>query len=69
MPKVRVTQIASGNGRKPGQQATLIGLGLNKMHKSRELDATPETMGMVKKVAHLLRVEELAEGRGKNETE
>jgi large subunit ribosomal protein L30 len=67
--RIRITQIGSSHGRKPGQQATLIGLGLNKMHKSRELDATPETMGMVKKVAHLLRVEELAEGRGKNETE
>jgi large subunit ribosomal protein L30 len=67
--RIRITQIGSSHGRKPGQQATLIGLGLNKMHKSRELDATPETMGMVKKVAHLLRVEELADGRSKNETE
>ncbi len=57
--RVRITQIASGNGRKPGQQATLIGLGLNKISKSRELVATPEILGMVKKIAHLVKVEEL----------
>ena len=60
MPQIRVTQIASGNGRKPGQQATLIGLGLNKISKSRDLPATPENLGKVKKVAHLLKVEDLA---------
>ncbi len=58
--KIRVTQIASGNGQKPGQQATLIGLGLNKISKVRELNDTPEIRGMVRKVAHLLKVEELA---------
>ncbi len=58
--KIRVTQIASGNGRKPGQQATLIGLGLNKIGKSRELTATPEVLGKVRKVTHLLKVEDLA---------
>ncbi|HQT68707.1 MAG: 50S ribosomal protein L30 [Rhodospirillales bacterium 20-60-12] len=58
--RVRVTQIASGNGRKPGQQATLVGLGLNQIRASRELPATPEVRGMIKKVAHLLKVEELA---------
>ena len=58
--KIRVTQIVSGNGQKPGQQATLIGLGLNKISKSRELIDTPEVRGMVRKVAHLLKVEDLA---------
>jgi len=58
--KIRVTQIASGNGQKPGQQATLIGLGLNKIRKTRDLPDTPETRGMLRKVAHLLKVEELA---------
>lgn len=57
--KIRVTQVASGNGRKPGQQATLIGLGLNKIRKSIEVAATPEVLGMVNKVKHLLKVEEL----------
>ncbi|MDR3505202.1 MAG: 50S ribosomal protein L30 [Acidocella sp.] len=58
--KIRITQVASGNGRKPGQQATLIGLGLNKISKTIEVTATPEVLGMVKKVKHLLKVEELA---------
>jgi len=58
--KIRVTQIASGNGQKPGQQATLIGLGLNKISKSREYNDTLEVRGMIKKVAHLVKVEELA---------
>ena len=58
--KIRITQIASGNGQKPGQQATLVGLGLNKISKVRELNDTPEIRGMVRKVAHLLKVEELA---------
>jgi large subunit ribosomal protein L30 len=58
--KIRITQVASGNGRKPGQQATLVGLGLNKISKSVEVTATPEVLGMVNKVKHLLKVEELA---------
>jgi large subunit ribosomal protein L30 len=57
--KIRVTQIVSGNGQKPGQQATLIGLGLNKISKSREFIDTPEVRGMVRKIAHLVKVEEL----------
>ena len=55
--KVRVTQIHSGLGRKPGQQATLIGLGLNKMRATRELEDTPSVRGMIRKVAHLVKVE------------
>ena len=58
--KIRVTQTSSGNGQKPGQQATLIGLGLNKISKSREYADTLEVRGMIKKVAHLVKVEELA---------
>jgi len=54
---VRVTQIASGNGRKPGQQDTLKGLGLNKINRSRELEDTPAVRGMIRKVAHLVKVE------------
>ena len=57
---VRVVQIASGNGRKPGQQATLVGLGLNKIGKARTLEDTPAVRGMIRKVHHLVRVEELA---------
>ena len=55
---VRLTQIASGNGRKPGQQATLVGLGLNKINRTRELEDTPAVRGMIRKVAHLVKVGE-----------
>jgi large subunit ribosomal protein L30 len=57
---VTVTQTGSPIGRKPGQRETLIGLGLNKIRRSRTLTDTPEIRGMIRKVAHLLRVEESA---------
>jgi large subunit ribosomal protein L30 len=60
MPKVRVTQIASVLGRKPGQKETLVGLGLNKLRRTRELEDTPSVRGMIRKVAHLVKVEELS---------
>jgi len=59
MPKLRVTQIHSAAGRKPGQKETLIGLGLNKLRRSRVLEDTPSVRGMIEKVAHLIKVEEL----------
>ena len=55
--KVRVTQIGSPIRRKEDQRATLVGLGLNKMHRTRVLDDTPAIRGMITKVQHLLRVE------------
>jgi large subunit ribosomal protein L30 len=55
---VTVVQTGSPIGRKPGQRETLIGLGLNKLRRSRTLVDTPEVRGMIRKVAHLLRVEE-----------
>ncbi len=55
---VRVVQTGSPIGRKPGQRETLIGLGLNKMNRSRTLQDTPSIRGMIRRVAHLLRVEE-----------
>ncbi len=60
MPKVRVTQTSSVLGRKPGQKETLIGLGLNKIRRSRELEDTPSLRGMIRKVVHLIKVEELS---------
>ena len=56
--RVRIVQTASGNGHKPGQQATLVGLGLNKIGKARTLEDTPAVRGMIRKVHHLVRVEE-----------
>ena len=55
---VRVTQIKSGIRRPKDQRATLIGLGLNKINRSRELPDTPAVRGMSTKVAHLGRVED-----------
>ncbi len=58
--RIRVTQLVSANGHKPGQKETLIGLGLNKIRKSRDHNDTAEVRGMVKKVAHLVKIEDLA---------
>ena len=57
--KVRVTQIHSVAGRKPGQKETLIGLGLNKIRRVSELEDTPSVRGMIRTVAHLIKVEDL----------
>ncbi len=54
---VTVRQTGSPIGRKPGQRETLIGLGLNKMNRVRTLEDTPSVRGMIKKVAHLIKVE------------
>ena len=55
---VIVTQIKSPIGRPKDQRATLIGLGLNKLHRSRELEDTPAIRGMIRKVSHLVSVRE-----------
>lgn len=55
---VKVTQIGSPIRRREDQRQTLVGLGLNKMHKTRELEDTPAVRGMINKVHHLVRVEE-----------
>ncbi len=53
---VTVRQIASPIGRKADQRATLIGLGLNKMHRVKTLEDTPAIRGMINKVQHLVEV-------------
>ncbi|MGD8326832.1 MAG: 50S ribosomal protein L30 [Sphingomonadales bacterium] len=55
---VTVTQIGSPIRRTKDQRATLVGLGLNKMHRTRVLEDTPSVRGMINKVKHLVRVEE-----------
>ena len=57
---IKVTQIGSPIRRRSDQRETLIGLGLNKMHKTRELEDTPAIRGMIAKVHHLVRVEDEA---------
>ena len=55
---VRVTQTKSAIGRKADQRQTLIGLGLNKISRTRDLEDTPSVRGMIEKVKHLVRVDQ-----------
>jgi large subunit ribosomal protein L30 len=55
--RIKVTQIGSPIGRRHDQRETLIGLGLNKLRRSRVLDDSPAVRGMVSKVRHLVKVE------------
>lgn len=55
---IRIRQLASACGRKPGQRETLLGLGLGRPGRSRVLGDTPAVRGMIRKVAHLIVVEE-----------
>ena len=55
--RIRITQVGSPIGRPDDQRATLIGLGLNKLHRSREVEDTAAVRGMIAKVKHLVRVE------------
>ena len=60
MKKVKVTLIKSGIDRPERQKLTLKALGLNKLHTTRELEATPQILGMIRKVDHLVKVEDSA---------
>ena len=60
MKKIKITQVKSGIDRPERQKLTLKALGLNKLHATKEVEATPQILGMVKKVDHLVKVEELA---------
>ncbi len=55
---VKITQVRSAIGRRADQRQTLIGLGLNKLHRTRELEDTPAVRGMIDKVSHLIRIED-----------
>jgi large subunit ribosomal protein L30 len=57
MATIKITQTGSPIRREASQRATLIGLGLNKMHKTRELEDSPEVRGMIRKVQHMVKVE------------
>lgn len=59
MSKIRVTQIRSRIGRPERQKRTLAALGLKKMNQSVEHEATPQILGMVNAVKHLVKVEEI----------
>ncbi len=61
MKKIKITQIKSGIDRSETVKRTLIALGLKKLNASVEVEATPQILGMVRRVNHLLTVEELVE--------
>ena len=56
--KLIVKQVKSAIGRQGYQRKTLVGLGLNKINKQRELDDTPSIRGMIEKVKHLVEIKE-----------
>ena len=58
MATIKVTQTGSPIRRTQDQRATLIGLGLNKMHRVSELEDTPEVRGMIRKVQHMVEVQD-----------
>jgi large subunit ribosomal protein L30 len=58
MAKIKIKQTGSPIRRTPDQRATLVGLGLNKMHRVSELEDTPEVRGMIRKVQHMVEVQD-----------
>ena len=60
MAKIKITQVKSAIDRSERQKLTLKALGLNKLNASKEVEATPQILGMVEKVSHLISVEKLA---------
>ena len=59
MAKIRITQVRSKNGKPERQKRTLEALGIHKLNHSVEHEATPQILGMVVKVRHLVKVENL----------
>jgi large subunit ribosomal protein L30 len=59
MKKLRIKQVKSQIGRPERQKKTLVALGITKMNKAREVEASPQVLGMIDKVKHLLTVEEV----------
>lgn len=59
MAKIKITQVKSGIDRPERQKRTLKALGLRKLHASVEVEATPQILGMVNAVNHLVKVEEV----------
>ena len=58
MKKIKITQVKSAIDRPERQKQTLLALGLNRMNASREVEATPQILGMIRKVEHLVSVQE-----------
>lgn len=60
MSKIKITQVKSVIDRTERQKKTMVALGLRKMNASVEVEATPQILGMVTKINHLVKVEEVA---------
>ena len=58
MKKIKITQVRSAINRSDKQKRSLVALGLRKMHQTVEHTATPQILGIVEKVKHLVQVEE-----------
>ncbi len=54
---IKITQVKSGIDRSERQKRTLVALGLRKVNASKEVEATPQIVGMIKKVSHLVKVD------------
>ncbi|MCF8339907.1 MAG: 50S ribosomal protein L30 [Chitinophagaceae bacterium] len=59
MAKIKITQLKSVIDRSERQKQTMVALGLRKINKFVEVEATPQILGMVRKVNHLVKVEEI----------
>ena len=59
MKKIKVTLIKSGIDRPERQKKTIKALGLNKLNSSKEVEASPQILGMIRKLQHLVKVEDL----------
>lgn len=59
MAKIRITQVKSRNGKPERQKRTLDALGIHKLNHSVDHEATPQILGMVKKISHLVKVENI----------
>lgn len=58
-PKVKITQVRSVINRPKDQKATIVALGLGKIDRTVEKEVTPQILGMIKKVSHLVKLEEI----------
>ena len=59
MGKIKITQVRSAINRPKRQKATIVALGIKKLHNPVEHDSTPQILGMVRAVSHLVKVEEI----------
>ena len=59
MPKIKIKQLKSPIGRNNKQRKTLISLGLNKINRERTVESNPAIQGMIDKVKHLIKVDEV----------